>query len=74
LQINSYTSKIFFDVYGGNAAKFVLFHHQNQQSGFLVDISSMAGSFLCMDSDDYVAAISRTPPANKFLIIPVGVQ
>jgi hypothetical protein len=58
-----------------NAEKFVLFfHQQNQHAGLLVDISTLAGNFLCIDNENYLAANSRTPPADKFLIIPVGVE
>jgi hypothetical protein len=46
---------------------------QKQQAGLLVDISTLAGSFLFM-RDNYVVANSPTTPADKFLIIPVGVQ
>jgi hypothetical protein len=54
------------------AEKFVLFfHQQNQQAGISVDISTLGGSFLCMDNNNYVVANSRTPPTNKFLIVPV---
>jgi hypothetical protein len=56
--------------------KFVLFfHQQNQHAGLLVDISTLAGSFLWVDNDGYVVATLHTPPAaHKFLIIPVGVE
>jgi hypothetical protein len=51
--------------------KFVLFFHpQNQHAGLLVDISSPAGYFLCMEDDNYVAANTRISPTNKFLIVP----
>jgi hypothetical protein len=74
LQIDTKSSRVYFGGYGCNAEKFVLFHQQNQQSGFLVDIGTLAGSFLCLDNAGYVASNSRTAPANKFLILPVGVQ
>jgi hypothetical protein len=56
--------------------KFVLFfHQQNQHAGLLVDISTLAGSFLWVDNDGYLVATLHTPPAaHKFLIIPVGVE
>jgi hypothetical protein len=53
------------------AGEFVLlFHPQNQQAGLLVDICSTAGTFLCMDNDNYIVENSSEVPANKFLIIP----
>jgi hypothetical protein len=59
----------------GIGEKFVLvFHQQNQHPGISVDIISLAGSFLCMDKDNYVVENSRTPPTDKFLILPVGMQ
>jgi hypothetical protein len=56
--------------------KFVLvFHPQDQQLGFMVDIHSLAhNSYLTKRGNDnysYFEATSRTAPANKFLIIPV---
>jgi hypothetical protein len=50
----------------------VLFFNQQQQAGFLVDISSLTGLFLHVDNSNYVMANSHTP--HKFLIIPVGVE
>jgi hypothetical protein len=59
----------------GTGAKFVLFfHQQNQKAGLLVDICTLAGYFLCVDNDNFVVATSRTAPADKFLIIPMGVE
>jgi hypothetical protein len=56
-------------------AKFVLiFHQQDQQPGFMVDIHSLANDSYLTDGgvdDDSIVATSRTAPANKFLIIPV---
>jgi hypothetical protein len=55
----------------------LFFHQQNQQAGLLVDISTLAGNFLCINVEldfNYVVANACTPPAGKFLIIPVGVQ
>jgi hypothetical protein len=53
----------------------LFFHPQNQQPAISVDISTLAGYFLCVeDNDNFIVANSRTPPADKFLIIPVGVQ
>jgi hypothetical protein len=56
--------------------KFVLvFHQQDQQTGFMVDIHSLAhDSYLTNGWDDDIIVAnsrSRTAPANKFLIIPV---
>jgi hypothetical protein len=69
LQINTETSRIYLA--GSNycsAEKFVLFNQQNLQSGFLVHIGTLAGSFLHIDNN-YVLANSRTP--HTFMIIPV---
>jgi hypothetical protein len=71
LQTHTKSAKIVFACKGGNAEKFVLFHQQNQHAGISVDISTLAGSFLCMDTNNFVVANSRTAPAEKFLIIPV---
>jgi hypothetical protein len=58
-----------------SAGEFVLFfHQQNQQSGLLVEISSLDGSFLHMENKNnyrYIVADSNIVPANKFLIIHV---
>jgi hypothetical protein len=58
------------------AVKFVLFYHQqNQHSGFVVDIRSLANDcFLSVDNQNRVVANSPTAPANKFLIIPADEQ
>ena len=69
------TQKFRFSANDGSAGKFVLFYHQqNQQPGLLVDISTLDGYFLSLDDNNNVVANSRTPPANKFLIIPAGVE
>jgi hypothetical protein len=61
--------------FSDNAEKFVLFfHQQNQKAGISVDISTLAGYFLLLDNDNNLVANSRTAPADKFLIIPVGVE
>jgi hypothetical protein len=60
-----------------NADKFVLFFHQQNQQlqpGFSVDISTLAGYFLSVNDNNFIVANSHIPPADKFLIIPVGVQ
>jgi hypothetical protein len=79
LQTNTRSSRVGFTANSGSGEKFVLFfHQQNKHAGILVDISTLAGSFLCMDMEmddnNFVVANSQTPPANKFLIVPVGVQ
>jgi uncharacterized membrane protein len=72
LQTHSKSSKVVFACDGGNAEKFVLFNNpQNQQPAISVDICTLAGSFLCVDNNNFVVANSRTPPDDKFLIIPV---
>jgi hypothetical protein len=71
LKTDTKSSKVVF-AKGGNAEKFVFFYHpQNQQPAISVDISTLAGSFLCVDNNNFVMANSRTPPTNKFLIVPV---
>jgi hypothetical protein len=75
LQINTRSSSVEFTGNKKNAGKFVLFfHQQNQQPGISVDISTLAGYFLCFDKDNNLVANSQTPPVDKFLIIPVGVE
>jgi hypothetical protein len=69
------SSRVCFVRNNGNAEKFVLFfHEQNQQTGLLVDICTLGGYFLLLDNNNKLVANSRTPPADKFLIIPVGVE
>jgi hypothetical protein len=69
---SNYSRVIFSAIDEDSAGQFVLFFHpQKEPAGLLVDISSLSGSFLHMDNFDFVVANSRTPPANKFLIIPV---
>jgi hypothetical protein len=72
-QTSSKLSRVLFSAkVEDSAGEFVFFFHpQNKQPGISVDISTLAGSFLYMDSLDFVVANSRTPPANKFSIIPV---
>jgi hypothetical protein len=75
LQTDTYSSRVGFTANYFNAEKFVLFFHQDKQAGISIDISTLAGYFLCMDYDNnYVMANSRTAPADKFLVLPVGVQ
>jgi hypothetical protein len=60
-----------------SADKFMLiFRQQSQQPGFVVDIRSLANDcFLSVDhQQNRIVANSRTPPANKFLIIPANEQ
>jgi hypothetical protein len=72
LKTDTDSSKVHFT---GNAEKFVLFfHQQNQKAGISVDISTLAGYFLLLNNNNKLMANSRTPPADKFLIIPVGVE
>jgi murein tripeptide amidase MpaA len=72
LQTNANSSRVtFFANDEESAGEFVLFfHQQNQQSGLLVDICSLAGLFLHMDYGNFIAANSSKAPAEKFLIIP----
>jgi hypothetical protein len=73
LHTNTDSSRVEFTGNKDNVGKFVLFfHQQSQRIGLVVDISTLNGYFLCMDSDGYVVANSRTPPAptDKFMIIP----
>jgi hypothetical protein len=75
LQTDTHSSRVALTANYFNAEKFVLFFHQNQQAGISVDISTLVGYFLCMDNDNtHIVANSRTPPADKFRIIPVGVE
>jgi hypothetical protein len=76
LQTDDRSSSVYFAGHNGNSEKFVLFfQQQKQQAGLLVDICSMAGYFLCMDNHEVLTnSYSHTPPADKFLIIPVGLR
>jgi hypothetical protein len=69
---NTRSSRVTFSANDEDSAgQFVLFFHpQNEHAGLMVDISTLAGSFLCM-RDNYVMANSRIPPDDKFVIIPV---
>jgi hypothetical protein len=75
LQINDRSSRVEFTGNKGNAGKFVFFYHQqNQHAAISVDISTLDGYFLCLDNYNQVVANSHTPPADKFLIIPVALN
>jgi hypothetical protein len=55
-----------------SAGEFVLFFHpQNRQAGLMVDISSLAGSFLHIDNENFIVEDSSEAPYPKFLLIPV---
>jgi hypothetical protein len=72
LKINTRSSRVTFSATDKRSAgEFVLFfHQQSKQSGFLMDISSLEGSFLCMEGN-FILANSSKAPIEKFLIIPV---
>jgi hypothetical protein len=54
---------VIFSADEDSAEEFVLFFHpQNQHAGLLVNISSLAGSFLHMDYENCIV--------DKFLIVP----
>jgi hypothetical protein len=72
LQTDTYSSRVTYtrNHNDGSAEKFVLvLDLENQKAGLLVDISTLAGSFLGMDNENYFVANSPTP--HKFLITPV---
>jgi hypothetical protein len=61
--------------YGTINTKFeLLFHQQSQQPGMLVDIRSLVSDYFLTENSQQnrIEANSRTAPAHKFLIIPVG--
>jgi hypothetical protein len=77
MKTDTNSSKVGFVSTGNddNAEKFVLFfHEQNQQAGISVDISTLSGYFLLLDNNNKLVANSRTPPADKFLLVPVPVE
>jgi hypothetical protein len=73
LLTNANSSRVHFSAnHEDNAGQFVFFFHpQNKKPGLSVDISTLAGSFLNLEEDNFIMANSSEAPYPKLLIIPV---